>query len=88
VLTNTLANARHQFKVDQKPFIEYLKNVSYKDEIPIFKDTLRRIGKAHGWTLEDIQQRFSNDLYDDLIFDIKTTGAVIGSTVKGEVKGH
>lgn len=43
--------------------------MSYKDEIKEFKAVLSKIGGQHGWTLSDIKDRFSNDLYDRLIFD-------------------
>jgi hypothetical protein len=41
---------------------EYLKRYAYKDEIPKFKDILGDIGKGHGWTLEDLRNKFSNKL--------------------------
>jgi hypothetical protein len=47
---------------------EYLRTVSYKDAIPSFKATLAEIGKEQGWGLEDIRARFSNDLWDKMIY--------------------
>lgn len=43
--------------------------MSYKEQIKEFKAVLSKIGDKHGWTLSDIKERFSNDLYDQLILD-------------------
>jgi len=45
-----------------------LKTVAYKDAIPEFKTALENIGTSQGWTLADLKARFSNKLWDDLIF--------------------
>lgn len=50
------------------PARKYLKTVAYKDQIPQFKAVLADIGKNQGWSLEDLKARFSNELWDDLIF--------------------
>jgi hypothetical protein len=50
------------------PAREYLKTVAYKDAIPEFKAVLADIGAAQGWTLADLKARFSNELWDDMIF--------------------
>jgi hypothetical protein len=42
--------------------------VAYKDAIPKFKDVLSDIGKTQGWTLAEIQARFSNKTWDKIIF--------------------
>ena len=47
---------------------EYLRTISYKDAIPEFKETLATIGNEHGWTLKDIQARFSNELWDKIVY--------------------
>lgn len=47
---------------------KYFKEVAYKDQIPKFRDTLGLIGKGHEWTLEELQQRFSNELWDQLVY--------------------
>lgn len=47
---------------------KYLKETAYKEQIPLFKAQLEDIGKKQGWTLRDIQSRFSNELWDDIIF--------------------
>ena len=61
--------SRHDFKVDGKPFIEYMKNEAYRDEIKQFKDILAGIGKKQGWGLMDLKRMFSNDMLDELFFD-------------------
>lgn len=48
---------------------KYLKTVAYKDEIPEFRDTLKKIGEMQGWGLADIKKLFSNELWDELVFD-------------------
>ena len=48
---------------------QYLKKVCYKTEIAELKAVLQRIGKRQGWELRDLQQRFSNRVWDEIIFD-------------------
>jgi hypothetical protein len=43
--------------------------LDFADSITEFKNTLAAIGKEQGWTLTDLKARFSNDLFDKLIFD-------------------
>jgi hypothetical protein len=50
------------------PARQYLKNVAYKDEIPKFKAVLADIGTTQGWGLADIQARFSNELWDEMVY--------------------
>ncbi|EGX54115.1 hypothetical protein AOL_s00004g148 [Orbilia oligospora ATCC 24927] len=57
------------FKVDGKPWREVLKNESYKDQIVEFKSALTKLGEIQGWTLSDIKERYSNELFDYLFFD-------------------
>jgi hypothetical protein len=57
------------YTIDGKPWILKLKNEDYADAIPRFKKILEQIGQQHGWTLQDLKMRFSNDLFDYLIFD-------------------
>lgn len=59
----------NELEVRGKPWPEILKTESYAEQIPEFKSLLAAIGKKHGWTLEDIQRTFSNDLFDYLFFD-------------------
>lgn len=62
---------RHEgYTIDGKPWLEKLKHEDYAAEIVEFKRILSLIGKKHGWTLEDIQKRFSNELFDGLIYDL------------------
>ncbi|KXS94449.1 hypothetical protein AC578_5189 [Pseudocercospora eumusae] len=58
-----------EYTVDGKPWFDKLKNEDYRDEIAEFKRILASVGKKHGWTLEDLKARFSNDLFDRLVFD-------------------
>jgi len=59
---------RDGIKVRGTPWRQYLKETSYKDEIPAFKAVLARIGEAQGWTVQDLQDRFSAPLLDDILF--------------------
>ena len=57
-----------ELKMGGKDAKTYLKEVAYKERIPEFKATLAEIGKAQGWGLEDIKARFSNELWDDIVY--------------------
>ncbi|KAH0605715.1 uncharacterized protein H6S33_004172 [Morchella sextelata] len=48
---------------------QYLKDVSYKDEIPQFLNVLGEIGAEQGWELKDLKERFSNPFLDDMFFE-------------------
>ncbi|KAJ6118506.1 hypothetical protein N7471_013126 [Penicillium samsonianum] len=48
---------------------KYLKNVAYLSQIDEFRAALRRIGKPHGWGLDELRSRFSNELWDEIVFD-------------------
>ena len=50
------------------PARKHMKTDAYKEAIPQFKATLADIGKTQGWGLDDLQARFSNELWDDMIF--------------------
>lgn len=65
----TRTSFRVEYTVDGKPWFDKLKNEDFKDEIPEFKRILAKIGEKHGWTLEDLKARFSNELFDRLVFD-------------------
>lgn len=54
--------------VNGEPMAKYLKEHAYKDQVPLFKAELEGIGAKQGWTLADIQERFSNALWDDIIY--------------------
>lgn len=47
----------------------YLKEVAYKEQIPQFREALREIGRVQGWTLEQLKGRYSNELWDKLVFE-------------------
>lgn len=57
------------FMVHGKPWGEWLKEVSYRTEIETFKRILGRIGERDGWSLGEARERFSNELFDRLIFE-------------------
>lgn len=42
---------------------------TYREAIPQFKDQLAGIADAGGYTLDDMRQRFSNSLWDDIFFN-------------------
>lgn len=48
---------------------EYMKEVAYKEQIPRFRNALAAIGNKHGWTLDQLQSRYSNELWDKLVFE-------------------
>lgn len=56
-----------QFKGNEA--LKYLKNVAYFSQIAEFRTALQKIGQPHGWGLDELQSRFSNELLDKLIFD-------------------
>lgn len=45
-----------------------MKETAYKDEIVQFTEQLAKIGESQGWTLEELQRRFSNQLWDDIVY--------------------
>ncbi|KAL9069103.1 MAG: hypothetical protein Q9161_005750 [Pseudevernia consocians] len=47
---------------------QYLRTESYRDPIVNFKQTLERIGMEQGWKMEDIRARFSNELWDAIVY--------------------
>ena len=53
---------------EKLPIQEYLRTVSYRDAITEFKKTLSDIGEVQGWGLDDIRARFSNELWDKMMF--------------------
>ncbi|KAA8896395.1 hypothetical protein FN846DRAFT_900289 [Sphaerosporella brunnea] len=52
-----------------QPWRQFLKEVSYKDEIPQFMSVLQGIGAKQNFTLADLKSRFSNPLLDEVFFD-------------------
>ena len=59
---------RISLKKDGAPIQKFLKESAYKEQIPEFKARLAEIGKAQGWGLEELKERFSNGLWDDIIY--------------------
>ncbi|KAM3500823.1 hypothetical protein MY11210_009456 [Beauveria gryllotalpidicola] len=57
-----------QYKVDGKPWMDYLRSKSYTKEIIEFKEALGKIAHEHGWAEEDRRKLFSNELFDELLF--------------------
>ncbi len=53
-------------KVRNMEILDYLKQVAYKDQLPKFKKILQLIAEEQGFTLADMQSRFSNPLIDNL----------------------
>ncbi|KAJ2903384.1 Oxidoreductase [Zalerion maritima] len=58
-----------EFKADGKPWAEKLRSEDYKEEIVEFREALAKIGKEHGWKLDDLKERFSNDFLDWFYFE-------------------
>ena len=63
-----LIGCRESVNMRGKPAREYLKEEAYKDAIPKFKAILADIGQQQGWDLTDLQKRFSNELWDYMIY--------------------
>lgn len=63
-----LTQNRESINMRGKPARQYLKENAYVDAIPKFKSVLADIGKGQGWELKDIQARFSNELWDYMIY--------------------
>ncbi|KAK7954106.1 hypothetical protein PG996_014992 [Apiospora saccharicola] len=57
------------FKLGGMDARTYLKTVAYKDQIPKFRSALATIGEGQGWTLDELKKRFSNELWDELVFN-------------------
>ena len=46
----------------------FLKEESYREPILKFKETLGQIGKVQGWSLDDLRKRFSNEMWDQIVY--------------------
>ncbi|KAK4665455.1 hypothetical protein QC763_401910 [Podospora pseudopauciseta] len=55
--------------VDGKPWVEKMKAEDYRLEKEEFKELLAEIGRKHGWSLQDLKRRFSNEFFDAFYFD-------------------
>ncbi len=47
---------------------QYLRTEGYREPIAEFKRTLGEIGERQDWTLRDLQARFSNELWDEIVY--------------------
>ena len=68
VANRVFAYNRDGLTVKGRPWRDYLRDVSYRNEIPIFKEYLKKIGDIQGWTLSEAQGTFSNPLLDHIFF--------------------
>jgi len=57
------------YKVRNVGVTQYLKETAYKDEIVKFRAGLEGIAAARGGSLAESRQRFSNPLFEDLLFN-------------------
>jgi hypothetical protein len=64
--------------------VEWMRRVGYKDEIPKFLESLKKIGEGAGFTLEDLRARFGNQLLESIFWDGPDPVPV---SVKADVRG-
>ncbi|GME42994.1 putative FAD-binding type 2 protein [Neofusicoccum parvum] len=53
---------------ERLPARRFLREVAYKDAIPEFVAALAEIGGAQGWGVEEVRERFSNEMWDEVVF--------------------
>ncbi|KAF2403163.1 FAD-binding domain-containing protein [Trichodelitschia bisporula] len=46
----------------------YLRDVAMKEQIAVWKTAAAEIGAVQGWTVDEMRARFSNQLWDELMF--------------------
>jgi hypothetical protein len=63
-----LAKQWQELSFHGKPARDYVRDVAFKSQFAHFRSVATMIGALHGWTLGDLQARFSNELWDYLIF--------------------
>lgn len=68
----------HRYNVNGRPWVEKLKNEDYKEEGKEFVQILCAIEHDAGWTMAELKQRFSNDLFDNFFFDDVGVVEVVG----------
>lgn len=56
-------------EVRGQPMREYLKE-TYHDALIEFRSNLEKIAQKQGWNLEDARKRFSNELFDELVYGV------------------
>jgi len=66
---STFLIVRAQLTLADRPAAQYFKHVAYKSAIPEFKAILAEIGQGQGWGLSDLKARFSNRLWDEIVFE-------------------
>ncbi|KAL9057886.1 MAG: hypothetical protein Q9206_002164 [Seirophora lacunosa] len=54
-------------KVSDKSIEQHMKKTASEGEIVQFKKQLAEVGSSQGWTLDELQNGFSNELWDDII---------------------
>ena len=52
------------------PARDWIRQVAYKDEIPLFIAGLKKIAETQGFTMEEMRARFSNPLLEKCIFGV------------------
>lgn len=70
------------------PARQYLREVAYGKAIGEFNKVLGEIGKEQGWTIGDLKNRFSNELWDEVVFkDVERAHATsaVAEAVKAQV---
>jgi hypothetical protein len=55
-------------KIEKKTAIDWMREVGYKDQIPLFRDALKKIGEAFQFTVEDLRARVGNSFLDSIIW--------------------
>ena len=51
-----------------QPIETYMRDVAFADQISEFRGAMEGIGDRHGYAVEDVQARFSNPLWDQIVF--------------------
>ena len=69
-----------EFTVGGRPWVEVLKEETYKKEREEFKGVMEAIGREQGWTWNDLRKRFGNDFLESFYFD---DGSSTGKVVNG-----
>ncbi|KAH7118729.1 hypothetical protein B0J11DRAFT_591121 [Dendryphion nanum] len=57
------------FQFSGMPAKIYMRDVAFVEQIGEWRDVVGRIGEGQGWGLEGIRGRFSNGLWDELLFE-------------------
>jgi hypothetical protein len=65
-----LAKQWQELAFDGKSARDYVRDVAFKTQFEKFQILATTIGALQGWTLADLHSRFSNELWDCLIFNM------------------